>query len=220
MSGATAPRLGRAVARRDVRLLALAVVAEVALAAVHFALRPGEATNLRYVLYPFVWINVAVWAVAKTTPADATPRREAVAVILAVAYAATLATLGGLVGLSGGAEGPLGLRFALRSPGWGPVVAYVSPALYLTFVPYLVIGYLALSYLLYAAAVDALSATPLGALGLVACAGCSVPILTTLAGAVAGAAGAAAAYAHSLDVATAAFVATVALLYYRPWARG
>lgn len=217
MSGATAPRLERAVARRDVRLLALAAVAEVLLVAVHFAVRPGEPTTLRYVLYPFVWINASVWAVAKTTPADADPRREAVAVVLAVAYAATLATLGGLVGLTGGAEGPLGLRVALRSPGWGPVVAYVSPAFYVTFVPYLVVGYLSLSYLLYAAAVDALAATPLGALGLVACAGCSVPILTALAGSLAGAAGVAAAYAHSLDLATAAFVATVALLYYRPW---
>jgi hypothetical protein len=216
MSGATANRIGAVTARRDVRLLVLAVAAELLLVAIHFRVRPGEPTVLRYLLYPFVWINLGVLAVAKTPPPDAPTRREAVAFVLAVAYFAVLATVGGLVGMTGDPQGPLGVRFAVRSPGWGPVLSYVSPSFYVNFVPYLAVGYLSLSYLLYVATTKALGAPALGGLGLIACAGCSLPVLTTLAGAVAGSAGAAAAYAHSVDISTAAFVATLALLYWRP----
>jgi hypothetical protein len=216
MSGATANRIGAVTARRDVRLLVLAVAVELLLVAIHFRVRPGEPTVLRYLLYPFVWINLGVLAVAKTPPQESTPRREAAALVLSVAYFAVLATVGGLVGLTGDPQGPLGARFAVRSPGWGPVLSYVSPAFYVTFVPYLAVGYLSLSYLLYVATTTALSATALGSLGLIACAGCSLPILTTLAAGAAGSAGAAAAYAHSVDISTAAFVATLALLYWRP----
>ncbi|WP_135535831.1 DUF7546 family protein [Halostella pelagica] len=216
MSGATGHRLDAVTSRRDVRLLVLAVAAELLLVAVHFRVRPGEPTSLRYVLYPFVWINLGVLAAVKTPPPNASRQREAVALVLAVAYFAVLATVGGLVGLTGDPQGPLGTRFAVRSPGWGPVLSYVSPSFYVTFVPYLAVGYLSLSYLLYVATTKALSATALGGLGLIACVGCSLPVLTTLAAGVAGSAGAAAAYAHSVDIATAAFVVTVALLYWRP----
>lgn len=119
--------------------------------------------------------------------------------------------------LHAGAADP-GLSVTLASPGWGPRVAYVLPGVgHAYFIPYRVVGYLALSYLVYAAALDAARAALSGVLGLGACLSCSFPVVSSLAAGVAGWSSAlTAAYAYSVDISTAVFLLAVGLLLWRP----
>lgn len=119
--------------------------------------------------------------------------------------------------LHAGAADP-GLSVTLASPGWGPRVAYVVPGVgHAYFVPYRVVGYLALSYLVYATALDAARAALSGVLGLGACLSCSFPVVTSLAAGVAGWSSAlTAAYAYSVDISTVVFLLAVGLLLWRP----
>lgn len=174
---------------------------------------PGQ---VRYLLYPFVWINAGAWAVANTDPRPGTARHRWLAGAVAAGYFLAVMWIPGNVGL-GHVDGHLhlaGLRVASAPPGWGPVVAYAGIVrLYL--VPFEVVGYLALSYLVYANALAVTRGTVGGALGLATCVGCTVPVVAPLAGALGGpAAGlATTAYAASYDLGTGLFAITLGVLY-------
>ncbi|WP_143423320.1 DUF7546 family protein [Halegenticoccus soli] len=192
----------------------------------YFGLTSAEVTSLRYVLYPFVWINVGLWAVARTAPPRSSRRYRWVALGVAAGYFLILAFLAGLVGISLGHHGHdhahvVGFQFAMASPGWGPRIAYAVPGVgHVYFVPYLVIGYLSLAYLVYAAVLDAGRTALGGAFGLASCLGCSFPLVASLAtGAAGGASLATGIDALSVDLSTAAFVLAVGLLYWRPGSR-
>lgn len=188
----------------------------------HFALTPATVTDPRYVLYPFVWINAglyAVWRVGRTPSAGDGVRR--LADFAGAGYFLVLAWLSGLLSVYGPdhAHDHLhGWQVTLAAPGWGPRVAYVGDWFHAYVVPYRVVGYLALAYLL-AAAVRELSARSLtGALGVATCVGCSFPLLVSIAGAVGlgGGAGLAAVSALSLDLSTGAFLLALGVLAWRP----
>lgn len=225
-------------------LLGALIVFEVLLVVGYFTLTPARPITLRYVVYPFVWINLGLWAVLRIDPAAGTPRIRALAGIAAGGYFVALAFLTGLVGLSltvpvlsvgsGGivtAEvGSLihvvpahagvhttGWQVTMASPGWGPRIAYVSHVGFAYFIPYRVLGYLSLSYLVYAAALDAVHRAVPGVVGLASCVGCSFPLAT----AAAGLGGSAAALAGAVtgfqvDLSTAVFIVAVGLLSWRP----
>ncbi|WP_323675516.1 hypothetical protein [Halorubellus sp. PRR65] len=221
-----------AVRRRATRpaavALAAVVLAEVALLAGYLGLTGASATSVRYLLYPFVWIDLglsAVFAVDVPGTSSALARRAALAV--ASAYLATLAFAGGLVDVTVLADGHghahgAGVDLAVFTalpPGWGPTVVLDAPSATLTLVPYKVVGYVALAYLTYAAVVDTAASAASGAIGLLSCASCSWPVFASLlAAALGGEAVANALYAHSMDLSTVAFVAAVALLAWRPGA--
>ena len=113
---------------------------------------------LRLWVYPWVWINVAGWAILRTTPAETTPRTRYAALALAVGYVAVLASVGGLVGHSHGDLEVFRVVWTTVPPGWSPAVTYVGNGLSLTLIPYRVVGYAALAYLVYATVIDATGA--------------------------------------------------------------
>jgi hypothetical protein len=205
--------------RRDVRLLALAVVAELLLLGLYVAVTPAELTRVRYALYPFVWINAGVWAVAHVRPPRGSRRRRLGAGLLAGLYLLVLLWLAGLVGLASveGSSPLVGVTIGVGSPGWERV-RVVTPVAYATLIPYRVVGYLALSYLVYATMLDAAAAAVSGAIGLVSCISCSFPVVASLTSGLFGTSAAltGALVAYSVDVSTAVFLLAVALLYYRP----
>lgn len=176
-------------------------------------------SGLRLWLYPFVWINVGIWALVRTDPADAPTRTRRLAALLAVGYFAVLAYAGGLVGHSHGVAS--GFRVALTSvpPGWSPAVTYAGSAVTLTVVPYRLFGYLVLAYLVYATVLDAASSAVTGVLGVLSCVSCSWPVIASVATGVAGSGSgvAAAVSAGSYGISTVVFVATAALLVWRPF---
>jgi hypothetical protein len=181
-------------------------------------LSPG---GLRLWVYPFVWINVGLWAVVRTEPAavESSTRQRALAGVLVAGYFGVLAYTGGLVG-HGTPEGAgvVNVVWGTVPPGWAPVVTYAGSGLTLTLVPYRVVGYLALAYLVYVTVLDAAGALLGSLLGLLSCVSCTFPVL---AGFVTGLAGAGTALATAVTtnaylLSTGAFVVTVGLLAWRP----
>ena len=203
----------------EVRWLSVLVAVEALALVGYFALSGAAVTSVRYVLYPFVWINVGVVAVVATATPAADRRTRLVAAAAATLYFLTLSALSGLVGLELGAHSHShvhGLAVTMSAPGWGPRVAYAGPLVTATFVPFRVVGYLALSYLVYATLLDAAGRAVSGVLGLASCLSCGLPVVGSLAVGVVGTVGGVAVAAYSVDVSTAVFVAAVALLTLRP----
>jgi hypothetical protein len=212
--------------RPELWWLVLLLTVEAAGLVGYFALTDAGVQAVRYVLYPFVWINVGVLAVVHVTPPSGDRRARVVAAAVAAGYLLVLGLLSGLISvdlaaLLGGGHGHShahvhGLQVTMSAPGWGPRVGYAGSVLTLNFVPFRVVGYLALAYLVYAAVLDLASAALSGLLGLGSCLSC-LPIVGSLAAGLAGGTGAVAALsALSVDVSTAVFVASVALLALRP----
>lgn len=184
-------------------------------------------TDPRFYAYPFIWINVALWGVARVTPPPASDAARLRAGVLAVAYFAVLAVFGGLVGPAG--DVATGFRVAVTSlpPGWAPALLYSGTVVKLSLLPFKVVGYAALAYLVYATVLDAAGTAAGGVLGLLSCVSCVLPILASVVSSVLGGAGAlvAAATAQTYGLSTAVFVLTVGLLVWRPvslfsWVRG
>jgi len=220
------PSLARLRPRRETVLWgSILVTLELGVLAVYSLLGSSSLVSLagvRFWLYPFVWINVGLWAVVRTMPAGSgvSERHRLLAGALAAGYFGLLAYTGGLVG-SGMAEaaGVVRVVWTTIPPGWGPAVTYAGDLATLTLVPYRVVGYLALAYLVYATVLDAARSAVTGVLGLLSCVSCSWPVLASLATGVAGGGSglAAAVSTGSYGLSTLVFVATVALLYWRPF---
>lgn len=205
-----------------VGVLVLAILAELALLVAYLGLTNAEATSVRYLLYPFVWINLGMWAVVTANPIDASRRVQWIGAVGAVLYLLVLAYFGGLLQLShighSHGHGTSGLSvFMALPPGWGPTIVYDHAAFTVTLVPYKLIGYLALTYLVYTALLDTVTAAVSGAVGLLTCVSCSWPVFASLITGVAGGSTAAAVvYSYSIDLSTLAFVLAVGVLVWRP----
>ena len=190
---------------------------EAALLVSYFGLTSATVTSLGYVLAPFVWIDAALWAVWRTDPPTAPRRRRLVAGVAATGYLLLLLAVTGLLGGGSGAA-VVWVELGGGSPGWGPVVRYGGALFSFTLVPFKVVGYLALAYLVYAAALEAAAAALSGVVGLASCVSCGFSVVLSLvAGATGGSTAAVGAvYAASVEVSTAAFLLAVGLLTVGP----
>jgi hypothetical protein len=205
-----------------VETAALVVLGEFALLVGYVGLTGAEPTAVRYLAYPFVWLNLSLWAVFVVDPPSARPRLRGAVLLAATGYLLVLASAGGVVDLAhvGHSHGHSARGFTVFTslpPGWGPTVVYDHALFSVTLVPYQVVGYLALTYLVYAALLDAAAAALSGAVGLLSCVSCSWPVFASLlAGLLGGPAVAATVYTLAVDLSTAAFAAAVVLLVWRP----
>lgn len=180
-----------------------------------------------FLWYPFVWINVGLWAIVRTRPPSAPRRTRIVAAAVAVAYFLLLAAASNTIWLGEAFGGNpaigLDLRIATIPPGWAPAVLYNGQFVHFSLIPPYVIGFSALSYLVYATVLDARGVASVGLLAAFSCVSCTLPIV---AGVVALGTGASAgalltsASSYLLPVGTALYVGTVALLYFRPGVPG
>ncbi|WP_458206230.1 DUF7546 family protein [Haladaptatus sp. NG-SE-30] len=207
------------------RLLWGAVVlnAEFLLLLLYFSLSNHSSGQLRYLLYPFIWINVALLAVWGTNPVAKSEQHKILGIAVAVGYFIVLGYVGGLFGPGHSMPGmPTGnFRISWLPPGWGPALLYNGDLVRLSILPFKLIGYLALSYLVYATVLDAAGSVVAGVLGLFSCVSCTFPVIASIVTGIAGAGtGLAATVASgSYDISTVVFVVTVALLYWRPTMR-
>lgn len=207
--------------RRTLQWVALALVVQV-LFVTAYALasdvEPRSVVALRLWVYPWVWIDVGLWAVVRTSPAAASARARRLTALGVAAYLGVLLYAGGLVG-PGGEPAPLRVVWATVPPGWGPTLTYASESVTVALVPYRIVGYLALSYLVYATILDATRSAVTGLLGVLSCVSCSWPVLASLATGLAGSGSglATAVTTGAYGLSTLVFVATVALLYWRPF---
>lgn len=189
------------------------VLVEVALVLAYFQLTaasPGD--EVRYLVYPFVWINAGLWAVVRADPRPGSTGHRWLATGIAAGYFLLLMAFPGNIGI-GSITIPLTARVEWYAPGWGPLLAVSGPVrLYL--VPFEVTGYLALAYTVYATTLDATRGALAGVLGLATCVGCTVPVVAPLVGLLGGPASGlvTTAYAWSYDVGTLLFVAAIGFL--------
>ncbi|MDY7081217.1 MAG: hypothetical protein SXQ77_02130 [Halobacteria archaeon] len=221
----------------------------------YFSFTDSRITTIRHVLYPFIWINVSIWAVVRTQTPDVETKYRAVAGVVAVVYFLILMYLSSLIGTVPGASISLNVlsaslptlslsapTFALTilaepllhvghvvdtgwqvswvSPGWGPIISYNNYTFYFELIPFQVIGYAALSYLVYDALLDTTKSVFAGAFGFVSCVGCTWPIAASLITGVLGGSSLAVGtgiYNWSYGIGTVVFVAAVFLLYWRPY---
>ncbi len=201
------------------------VLAEAIALAWYLALVGAE--DVLALVYPFVWMDVALLAVWRTDPPGATRRRRRVALGVAGGYAVVLAYVGGLVG-PGLAFGSLDVAGSLRvatrlPPGYSPAVVYLGEYLQVTLPPYKIVGYGALVYLLYVTVLDLRVGTGTGGsalaglLGLFSCVSCTWPVVAAVASGTLGvSASTLTAFTPELWTSTLVFVVTVGLLYWRP----
>jgi hypothetical protein len=200
--------------RETVGVLGALTLAELAALGVYLATMPVAVTELRYFLYPFVWLNASLLAVWRVTPQPASPRRHWLAAGVGAAYFLGLAAVGGVLAASTGSG--VTVHWALP-PGWGPMVLAHTGPVRVAAAPYQVAGYLALAYLVYATLADAETSLAGGFVGLFSCVSCTLPLLAAVVSSLAGGAVAfGSASALSYDLSTAVFVLAVALLAWRP----
>lgn len=200
---------------------------------------PVRVQSWRFIFYGFLWINLGIFAIAKTSPAPTDPRTRRIAILVAAGYFLLLAVAGGILGPSHsspiaalltdghthshGATAAAGsYELRMLPPGWGPAFVYQGAWFMLILMPYKVVGYVALAYLVYATVIDAVTASISGALGLLSCISCTWPILGSIAASIfgSGSAVAVAATTWPYDISTVAFVGALGLLMWRPLVDG
>lgn len=212
---------GESIGRRTAVMWLAVVTLEAILLVAYFALTSNEPTGeFRYLVYPFIWINAAIFAFLRISPAVGSRAHTWLARAVAVGYFLLLMWIPGLIGPGTVEPGHLGLgldnlRIGWYAPGWGPLIAY-SGAVRLFLVPFEVIGYAGLSYLVYANVLTLTRSLISGILGLVTCVGCTVPVLAPLVGLLGGPASSltTTAYAWSYDIGTLVFLLAIGLLFW------
>jgi hypothetical protein len=195
----------------------LLVSAEAAALAAYLSIADVTAIAVLPYLYPFVWLNASFWALARVDFPAASGRRRLLAVSVGVAYFLVLALVGGLLRLDGMGAGA---RIAWLPPGWGPALLYSGTSLTVIGMPYKVVGYATLAYLVAVTVADAAgSGSALrGVVGLFSCVSCTWPVLATVLTTLFGGASAAAAVATNqpYGLSTVIFLSAIGLLVWRP----
>lgn len=194
---------------------ALLVNGELAAILLYFTLSSSVPTDPVFLAYPFLWINVSLWALSRVDVPSGSRRQRRLAFGVAAAYFLLLGGLGGLYMLDGAG---LGARISWLAPGWGPTLVYSSPDLTVSLFPYKVLGYATLAYLVAATLLDAAKTGAAGLLGLLSCVSCTWPVAATVFSGAFGGASAVAVAARNepYAISTVVFVSSVLLLVWRP----
>jgi hypothetical protein len=173
-------------------------------------------------VYPFVWINAGLWAgLAVSPPEAAEPHQRRGAALLVAAYALVLAYAAGMLAAGGApptVDGVVSVTAVNVPPGWGPYVSLYGPGFSVQLMPYQVVGYAALLYLVYVSLLDVATSAAGAGLGLLTCVSCSWPVLASV---VSGVVGSTAAltqvvYTNAYGLATVAYLLTLLVLVWRP----
>lgn len=202
------------------RTAVLALGIQSALALLYLALTSAGLTAPTMLAIPFVWVTAAVVAVRHVERPAASRDTRWVGTVFGTVYALGLVWLTGMVSPAMGAA--TGVNIVLLAPGWGPVIRYSGTVLSFVLVPYQIVGFVALGYLVSLAVRDivhnGLSAGVGGVLALGSCASCALPVVAALGGLLGGVGlGAVPAVGGGTYLlGTAAFVLAVAVLTRRP----
>ncbi len=186
----------------------LVVTVLVAATASYLSVQQPTLTDSRMLLYPTVWATVsvvsAVW-VGRTVRVR--PRRW-LGVTVGVSYTLALLWLSGTLGISTGAQES---QLVLSLPGWGPILLYDNGLISLSVVPFKLVAYLALGYIV-AVLVAAAGSVRTAAVGMASCASCAAPVLLAVAGLFGGTQATTMVASMGYDLATVIIVATFGLL--------
>lgn len=214
MTATTAPRFGDRDLLQPLLIGSGLLISEVLIVTGYLGLTSTGVTAPRYIVYPFVWINVGLLAIYLAKPAPGNHRHQVLAGSIAAAYYVLLLTVAGNITFGAFVEPYTSLIWA--TPGWGPVLNGAIPGIEVHLIPYQVIGYAGLAYLFYANVLGFSRGLLSGALGIATCVSCTMPLWGPLVGLLGGGAvglsGLATTYAY--DLGTVVFLLTMGLLYY------
>lgn len=188
---------------------------EVILLVWYYALMPAVPTDLLILAYPFIWINASIWAISRVRFSPTSTRIRYLALGIGVGYFLVLGNFGGLYNFTGSG---LGFRIAMLPPGWGPVPIYSASTFTIALLPFKLIGFLTLAYLVAVTVVDATASGLAGFVGLFSCVSCTWPLLATVLTGIFGTASAAASIVSGqpYGASTVVFLASVGMLVWRP----
>lgn len=178
--------------------------------------------TLHLFLVPFVWISVSILAVWYTDRPTATGPRRLLAAAISGSFFLLFLYLSGGAGTASGLFEPVtgSSGFGVttdRSLGWSPILFYSGEWVSIRLIPYQLVGYLALSYLMYVAVLDISRSAKAGLLGLALCPGCTVALFSPALASAAGLSAAVTAFTrYSYELSTVLFVLAVGLLYWQP----
>ena len=181
--------------------------------------------SLHLFLIPFLWITVSILAVWYTQPVSGGPGHRLFALGVAFGYFLLFLVLTGTVGFSPSTLEPVTGAYSVgievdRSLGWGPILFYAGEWIGIRIIPYQIVGYLALSYLVYSAVLDVTQSATAGTLGLILCPGCAAAVIAPVFGSIAGLSSAIALVVrYTYEISTILFVVAMALLYWQPSVR-
>lgn len=211
----TATRVASFLSRPRVTVWAAILNAEIILMVWYYTLTPSIPTDLLSLAYPWMWINASIWAVSRVELTPTNNRTRNLALAVGVGYFVVLGYFGGLYNFTGSG---LGFRLAMLPPGWGPVPIYSAETFTIALLPFKLVGFLVLAYLVSATVVDATSAGLAGFVGLFSCVSCTWPLLATVFTGIFGTASAAATVVtgQPYGVSTVVFLASVGMLVWRP----
>ena len=163
----------------------------------------------RSLAYPVVWITVslaaAVWIGRRVA---GRPRRWR-GIAVGGTYTLGLAWLTGLLGTT---TGGFPLRVHAAPPGWGPILLYDNGLFHLSIVPFKLVTYFALGYVIYVLVAAHQGSIRAAALGVASCVSCTGPLVAAVIGAIGGTQATTAVATAGYDIATVAVVATFGLL--------
>jgi len=186
----------------------LVVAVFVAATASYLSVQEPVLTDSRVLVYPIVWATAsvvsAVW-VGRTL--QRRPRRW-LGVAVSIGY--TLA----LLWLSGTVEASMGTptsQLVVAVPGWGPLILYDNGLVSLTVVPFQLVAYLSLGYIV-AVLVAAAGSARTAALGMASCVSCAAPLLLAVAGLFGGTQASTMVASAGYDLATVVLLLTFGLL--------
>lgn len=211
----TATRFLTGPSRQRLTIWAAIINAEVILLVWYYAIMPATPTNLLQLAYPWMWINASIWAVSRVSLDSTSTRNRRLALVVGIGYFLMLGYFGGLYQFSGAG---LGFRISWLPPGWGPVPILSAGAFTIALLPFKLIGFLTLSYLVAATVVDTATAGLAGLVGLFSCVSCTWPLLATVLTGIFGTASAAATLVSGqpYGISTIVFLASVGMLVWRP----
>lgn len=196
--------LGAAVSTGVVAIVVLLAAIAAYLTSTNAAITAG-----RSLAYPVVWITVslvaAVWI--GRTVAGRPRRRRGLAV--GGGYTLGVAWLTGLVGTT---TGGFPLRVYAAPPGWGPILLYDTGLVHFSIVPFKLLTYLALGYVIYVLVAAHRGSIRAAALGVASCVSCTGPLVAAVVGAIGGTQATTAVATVGYDIATVALIATFGLL--------
>ncbi|MFP4589894.1 MAG: hypothetical protein ACLFM8_00330 [Halobacteriales archaeon] len=185
--------------KRAVLAGALVGVGYLAVVLLDLGVRQPDVVDPTRLAHPLFWlVTVAIAVSSVGTPRD---RLAPWAIALGVGYAGALAALSGLLRLGGDA---VGVTVVPAVPGWGPLVVVELAGVHLSIVPFQVVGYLGLGYLLARASTNAPRSALGGLLGVATCVGCLASALAAGASALG--------FAASLGIGTSYTAATIGLI--------
>jgi hypothetical protein len=210
-----ATRVVRLSPGRDLLVALGAVCAIEAVVVLAYVATSPSTTAPRYLLYPFLWLNVAGLAIVTTEAPAASTRRKALAAAVGVGYLLGLSVVDGTIAFASASGIDV---FWSLPPGWGPMVVADLGPLRIAPIPYRTLGYAAIAYLLYVAILDASSRMAGGLVGLLSCVSCTFPVIAAAVSGIAGGTGLAAAaalsYDWAYDLSTVVFLVTIGALVW------